>query len=111
MRTALGKQGEALAVQFLKQKKYEIVSTNFATHVGEIDIVAKHKNVLVFVEVKTRTSTHFGLPREAVTPYKQNKIRLTAQQFLQKMGNLNQAVRFDVIDILNNQITHIENAF
>lgn len=111
MKNIIGVQGEILATEFLKKKKYKIITTNYKNKIGEIDIIAKHKQTLVFVEVKRRSSTQFGLPREAVTAYKQNKIRKVALSYLQETKQTEHLVRFDVIDILNEQITHIENAF
>lgn len=111
MKNELGVNGEILAKQFLKDNGYKILATNYTTKIGEIDIIAKLKNIIVFVEVKTRTSTKFGNPRESVTAHKQNKIRQVANLFLMKNKLLESICRFDVIDILNNEITHITNAF
>lgn len=108
----LGAMGEQQANQFLKQNNYKILQTNYKNKLGEIDIIATTKTgVLVFVEVKTRTTAKFGLPREAVTMHKQQKIRQVATLYLQQKHKLNQPVRFDVIDIWDNEITHIKNAF
>ena len=107
----LGNKGEALAKEFLKKQKYKILETNYANKLGEIDIIAKEKDTIVFVEVKTRETTHFGLPREAVTSYKQNKIKLVATEYLTSHKLLSQKVRFDCVDILGDEITHIKNAF
>lgn len=107
----LGVLGEKQAKNFLIKNKYKILQTNYTCPVGEIDIVAKQKDVIVFVEVKTRTSTQFGLPRESVTPFKQNKIRRVATCYLKENMLLNSPVRFDVVDILEGNITHITNAF
>lgn len=106
-----GKKQEAIAQNFLKKKGYKILESNFSTKIGEIDIVAKDKNVIVFVEVKYRTTDGFGLPREAVNSYKQNKIKKVATLYL-KINKLEEKdIRFDVIDILGEDITHIQNAF
>ena len=107
----LGIEGEDKAKQFLIDKKYKVLETNYTTKIGEIDIIAKYKDMIVFVEVKDRQTKRFGLPREAVTPYKQRKIRLVATQYLQSHKLLNSKVRFDCIEILGETITHIENAF
>lgn len=61
-----GDSAEELAVKFLKKKHYKIIETKYKNKIGEIDIIAKDKNILVFVEVKYRSSDYFGLPREAV---------------------------------------------
>ena len=84
---------------------------NFSCKIGEIDIIAMDKDTLVFVEVKARNTAMFGLPREAVTAKKQYKIRRIAELYLQRYSTLDQKIRFDVIEILGDKITHIENAF
>ena len=100
-----------MAKQYLVQKGYKIVKTNFSCKIGEIDIIAQDKDTLVFVEVKARNTAKFGLPRESVTVQKQYKIRRMSQLYLQRYSNFDQKIRFDVIDILGDKITHIENAF
>ncbi len=84
---------------------------NYASKFGEIDIIAQEKGTLIFVEVKTRASCQFGRPAEAVTPYKQNKIRGVANYYLMLYGQSESDVRFDVIEILDDEINHIKNAF
>ncbi len=106
----LGVTGETKAVDYLKQNGYEIIATNYTNKLGEIDIIAKDKDTIVFVEVKTRSSNKFGLGREAVNYKKQNKIRLVATAYLKYKRMLDSKVRFDVIEI-NEDIYHIENAF
>lgn len=107
----LGKKGEAQAVSFLKKKGYKILKINYTNKIGEIDIICKFNDEIVFVEVKTRTSEKFGLPREAVTEYKQNKIRLAATLYLQANNMLSEKVRFDVVEILDDKIDHIIGCF
>ncbi len=106
-----GDEGELQARNFLKKKGYKILGTNVKNNVGEIDIVAKHKKTIVFVEVKMRQTSQFGLPREAVTERKQAKIRGAAQLYLMQNNLLGSAIRFDVVDILDGEISHIEGAF
>ena len=84
---------------------------NYKTKIGEIDIIAKKDDIIVFVEVKDRQTKKYGLPREAITPYKQNKIRVVATQYLMSKRLTNSKVRFDCIEILGDTISHIENAF
>ena len=108
---SLGVSGEQQAKKYLIKQGYKVLETNYKTVLGEIDIVAKKDDVIVFVEVKTRSNTKFGLPRESVTPYKQNKIRTVATYYLKVKNMLNFNVRFDVIDILNGELTHIPNCF
>ena len=107
----VGDSGEELALKFLKDKHYKIIETKYINKLCEIYIIAKHKDILVFIEVKNRTSDYFGLPRESVNMYKQNKIRLVATSYLKSKNLLDNACRFDVIDILNGKITHIEDCF
>lgn len=112
----LGAIGERHAVNYLKGKKYEILQLNFSCPYGEIDIIARHKNSIVFIEVKTRKSTKFGKGMEAVNFYKQQKIRKVALYYLNKHAPFFSNIRFDVIDILIHsenviKLEHIENAF
>ena len=72
---ALGSKGEDLAIQFLKKKGYRIIDRNYKTSVGEIDIIARDGNTIVFVEVKTRTDDSFGYPFEAVNKKKRQKLQ------------------------------------
>ena len=109
-----GKKGEIIAKNFLKKKKYKIIKMNYKNIIGEIDIIAKQMNYLVFVEVKTRTSNAFGDPAEAVDENKQNKIRQVATMYLKENGLLDTPCRFDVVAIIDDsvaEIRHIENAF
>ena len=108
---ALGVSGEHKAVKYLKQKGYRIVMTNYTCVVGEIDIICEKNDTIIFVEVKQRESLKYGYPREAVTKHKINKIRMVATNYLKFRRLTNQQVRFDVIDILGDTITHIENCF
>ncbi len=106
-----GDSGEIEATNFLKAKGYIIVKTNYKTKLGEIDIIALQKNVIVFVEVKKRETLAFGRPCEAVDFRKQQKIRNCAQLYLMQTNKTENDVRFDVIEIVGSEITHIENAF
>ena len=110
----LGKEGEEIASGFLKKKGFRIIEKNYRTVFGEIDIIAQDREVLVFVEVKTRADISFAYPFEAVNRKKREKIRKTAVCF---MKNLKKEVpaRFDILSIcLKNgkqQIEHIQDAF
>lgn len=108
---ATGIFGEIQAAQYLKKKKYKILAKNFMCVLGEIDIVAQQKKTIVFVEVKKRETLRFGWPREAVDEYKQEKIRKVALYYLKQFKLLESPVRFDVIEIIGDNINHIENAF
>ena len=114
-RRDLGRQGEELALRFLKQKGYRLVQTNYSCKLGEVDIIAKEKDVIVFVEVKTRTSTLFGPPQLAVTRAKQNQLSKVALNFLKEKRIEDAKARFDVVAILlgpeGEKIELIQNAF
>jgi putative endonuclease len=112
---SLGKQGENFAVKFLKKIGYKILERNYRCALGEIDIIAKDKETLVFVEVKTR-KTHKGAePFESIGARKQAKIRDLAEYYLQEKSYSECEVRFDVLSIVlkdkEKQIEHIANAF
>jgi len=95
-RIATGKNGEELAVQYLEKQGYAIVERNYRVRAGEIDIIARDGEFLVFVEVKTRRSNRFGSPFEAVDFRKQQQIIRVARMYLARHGGENYAVRFDV---------------
>lgn len=107
----IGKDGENMTAQYLKHRLYKILDKNYKAAGGEIDIIAQKGNTLVFVEVKYRKDLENGYPREAVTPYKQERIRKTALFYLAKNNIKNMDIRFDVIEILDKHIEHIKNAF
>ena len=107
----LGRAGEKRAIDFLKKKGFKIIKTNYKTVLGEIDIIAEEKGVIVFVEVKTRTNDNYGNPCEAVDKRKQEKYYKTATYYLQKEKKTDAECRFDVIEIENGEINHIFNAF
>jgi len=107
----LGAGGEKLAVAFLKKNKFEILEVNYKTEIGEIDIIAADKKTICFIEVKTRTTDTKGLPREAVNIFKQRKIIHVASGYIKRRMLTNRQTRFDVIEILDGEITHIQNAF
>jgi putative endonuclease len=114
-RQKCGEQGEALAVRRLKKAGYKIIETNYRTRLGEIDIIAKDKDTIVFVEVKSRRSVHFGNPKQAVTLQKQKKISMVALCYLKATGQSTAKARFDVVTIISNQdkpqVEIIKNAF
>ncbi len=89
--------GEKLAVDFLKRQGYRIIETNYRCHRGEIDIVARHKDTLVFVEVRARSSLEFGSPEESITAAKGGKLRATAAYYYQTHDNLPLSRRIDVV--------------
>ncbi len=96
---ALGQFGEDFTVRYLKKHGYKIIERNFHSRFGEIDIIAVKKNIIAFVEVKTRTEGALYSPREAVDFHKQQKCVKTAQYFLIK-GYSEYQPRFDVSEVL-----------
>ena len=115
-RQSLGKLGENLACTALTQRGYAIISTRYRTKVGEIDIVARDGDTLVFVEVKARAGDEFGGAAAAVTAWKQRKVALMAMDYLARHRLDDQPCRFDVVtvDIADGQPPRIEvyrNAF
>lgn len=115
-RLALGKWGEQQAVLYLRKQGLKILACNYRTPVGEIDIVASSKKELLFIEVKTRRGTGFGLPQEAVGVRKQQQIIRTAQWYMQREKPGKLQPRFDVVAILCQSderfsIEHLPNAF
>ena len=106
-----GKIGEKIAVKFLENKGFSIIITNYRTSFGEIDIIAKDGEYIVFIEVKLRNSLKNGLPREAVNKSKQKNIIAVAEKYISENQMFNVDFRFDVIEVLENSIIHIENAF
>ena len=112
---SVGHHGEDLAVKHLRRQGYKIIQRNFRTPRGEIDIIAKHKGVLIFVEVKSRQSTRYGDPKWAITADKQRKISMVALEYLKRHAELQTSARFDVVTIQSSaqapKIDVIVNAF
>lgn len=96
----LGARAESAAVVFLIGQGYRILDRNYATRLGEIDIVARHEDAVVFIEVKARKSTRRGTPREAVSASKQRKIIMVATHYIKKHGIHDTRIRFDVVAMM-----------
>ena len=107
-RPSLGDWGEKIAANYLMKQGYEILDRNYKTKLGELDIVAKEGDIIVFVEVKTRSSRSFGLPQEAVNFKKQNKIMRMALQYLRDR-ELRGTWRIDVVGIVMDKNRRVEN--
>ena len=112
----LGVIGEELAFHFLVRKGYKILLRNYESSLGEIDLIAKEKGALVFVEVKTRKTDAMGMPAESVTRDKRHQIIKNAKYYIKRYGIHNVPCRFDVVSILmpdgrEPSIEIIENAF
>lgn len=113
----IGNYGENLALDYLNKNNYDILCKNFRTRNGEIDIICKFKDIIVFIEVKSRYSYTFGFPSEAVTYLKQKQIFNLSKYFLLKNKLSNYNCRFDVIEVCFNKndnlynINHLKDAF
>lgn len=94
-----GKQGEMIAVNFLKNQGYSIVEKNFHQGYSEIDIIAKEADTLVFVEVKTRAGDEFGTPEEAITPWKLRNLKRAAEFYILCNPVGESSVRIDAVCI------------
>ncbi|MEK6757331.1 MAG: YraN family protein [Bacteroidota bacterium] len=110
-----GSRGEDLAAEYLAKNGYSILERNFRFERGEVDLIARDGDELVFIEVKARRSDAFGLPEDAITPQKEEQIKRVAEGYLFERQIENQACRFDVVAITYNQgksdIRIIRNAF
>lgn len=107
--------GEQIAVDFLINKGYNIVFRNWRSGKKEVDVIATHRDVLVFVEVKTRSKNILQYPEEAVTPRKQDLLRAAANAFLDEHPTYG-SVRFDIVSVLMEEghvreVVHFEEAF
>ena len=114
-RELLGAYGEIIAVRYLISHGYYIVTTNFDSRIGEIDIVAEDKKYLCFVEVKTRSENSISAPADAVDKAKRERIIATSKSFL-KNYKLDRQPRFDIVEVYfkgdePDRVNHIENAF
>jgi len=110
-RKAVGDLGERMAAEFLQKKGYHIMETNFRCKEGEIDIIARDKDYLVFVEVRTRRSSVFGTPEESITVAKKEKLTSLAFAYLQTHRKSPSLWRFDVVAVelsQEGQISRIE---
>lgn len=109
-----GFEGEGLAITFLEKKGYQLLERNYRYKRSEIDLIVKKDNWLVFVEVKTRSSTAFGFPEEFVDYKKAEKILEGADQYMYE-ANWNGNVRYDIVSIVlkegEPEIHHFEDAF
>ena len=111
---SFGKQGENAAAEYLKNLGYKILARNFRTRWGEIDIVCRDGDCLVFAEVKTRADESFGAPEEAVTKTKQRHLLAAAQIYLQRIRRPNAEWRVDVVALTGDDgdfaVNHLKNA-
>jgi len=113
---ALGKKGELIAEEFLRQLDYKILAVNWRHRRREIDIIAAKPDCLVFCEVKTLASDLFGWPEKHVTAEKRRHIQAAANVYMDRLPRLPPAIRFDVISITfqpdgGYELVHFEDAF
>ena len=107
-----GVKGEFNATKYLEKKNYKILEQNHRNKLGEIDIIAQQKDMIVFIEVKSRSTLRYGRPSEVVDFKKQRKLRNVANLYLLQHGKMDCQCRFDVIEVVaDSEINHIENAF
>ena len=108
---AYGNEGEQAACDYLVKKGWKIIGRNVRCGRNEIDIIARRRKTIAFIEVKRRSSTAFGQPAEAVNREKQRRIAQAAALYMQQENLQGADVRFDVIEVLPGEMRHIEAAF
>lgn len=110
-----GNLGEEIACSYIESLGYKILSNNYRTKRGEIDIIAYYNNILIFIEVKLRKSLKYGTPIEAIDFKKANTIRLVAQEYIRIKNLYDYPVRFDVVEVFlydnSFKVNIVENAF
>jgi putative endonuclease len=116
-RLSLGRWGEDQAAKYLRKKRFKIVERNFTCRMGEIDIIARDKDSLVFVEVKTKSGPGHPPPRYSVNQRKQRQIIRVAKCYLKRLASPDVRCRFDVVEIIAGggkrpeKIVHLVGAF
>ncbi len=107
-----GAEGEEIALSYLLKRGYVLLERNWRFLRKEIDLIMRQGDMIIFVEVKARSTGRYGLAREAVGSKKQQSIAIAANGYMQKHG-MNRAARFDVIEVnlRSGEVTHLENAF
>jgi putative endonuclease len=110
----LGRKGEDIAVEYLLQKDHVIIARNYRHEKAEVDIVSAHSGIIIFTEVKTRSTDRYGYPEESVAEKKKEKLR-EAMDFYLTENKIKEESRFDIISIVINaqgtEVHHIEDAF
>lgn len=107
----IGSKFESVAIDYIKKNGLDVIATNYKTRFSEIDIIAKDKDCLVFIEVKYRNSLKYGNGLEAIGKSKQQKIRIGANLYINENQMYDIPCRFDCIGIQNNEIIWIKDAF
>ena len=114
---AIGAYGETIARDFLTTNGYKILDMNYRNRYGEIDIICKNNNIIIFCEIKSRYTDTFGSPIESITYYKQRQIIKLSEIYLLYKKYQNYNVRYDVIEIIFNnknasfKLNHLKDAF
>ena len=98
-RQEVGRLGERLAAKFLRRQGYHIIEANFRCRGGEIDIIAKQRDCLAFIEVRTRSSSSFGSPEESITQAKRSRLIFTALTYISSHSKLPEQWRIDVVAV------------
>jgi putative endonuclease len=106
-----GRKGERIACRFLLRQGYDVLARRYRGGSGELDIIALEGETLVFIEVKTRSSSDFGQPWEFVDWQKQQILRRTAEEFIADNDLGRYGYRFDIVSVLGNEVTLFRNAF
>ena len=110
---SLGKKGEDIAASYLINKGYEIIDRNWKTERLELDLIAKKDGIYVFIEVKTRSTSFYGNPEEAITKAKKDNILEAVELYLEEK-NIDSEIRIDVVTLIlkenSHSITHLEDA-
>ena len=99
----LGRKGEAVAAKYYLDRGFTLLEHNYRTRMGELDLILRKGELLVIAEVKTRSSSTFGQPCEAVSPYKQKRMILAARQYLRRFSQQEPRLRFDVVEVFPEQ--------
>lgn len=113
----IGNYGEDLAYKFLLSRNYKVLEKNYSNSLGEIDLICKKNDLIIFVEVKSRLSDKFGIPCESVTHYKQHQILKVSLSYIKRFNLYNINFRYDIIELYFDTIhkkyklRHIKNAF
>jgi len=106
-----GSIGERAAAEYLETDGYRILDMNYTTPIAELDLIVEKGGVIAFVEVKRRKSDKYGTPAEAVTKRKQYKISQAAMYYINAHRFHNRPMRFDVVEVTDEGVNHIEDAF
>ena len=110
----LGKKGEQLAVNYLQEHNYTVVERNYRFDKAEVDIIAKKKDILAIIEVKTRSTIEFGNPQDFVKPKQIQRLVKAVDEYV-TVNDLDVEIRFDIIAIVkeknNYKIEHLKDAF